>query len=153
LWDEDEGGFHDSEDALLGIKLKAIEDIPHPSANSVAIILLLKLHHLTDRNVFLDYAEKALKVFAVKAKDMGIHAGYYYSALDAYFHMLKLTLETSVDSALAETARSHSYPYMSCLYGEEKGLVIPCLKDVCLEPIKSPDMLREFLDRACNPSR
>jgi uncharacterized protein YyaL (SSP411 family) len=32
LWDSDEGGFFDTDEHLLGMSLKAIEDIPHPSA-------------------------------------------------------------------------------------------------------------------------
>jgi hypothetical protein len=31
---------------------------------------------------------------------------------------------------------------MSIVYGEDKGCVIPCFKDVCYEPI---DSLRDFL--------
>jgi len=34
---------------------------------------------------------------------------------------------------------------MSIVYGEDKGCVIPCFKDVCYEPIDSPDSLRDFL--------
>jgi uncharacterized protein YyaL (SSP411 family) len=43
------GGFFDTESEVLGTRLKRVEDIPHPSANAVAIMLLIKLFHLTGR--------------------------------------------------------------------------------------------------------
>jgi uncharacterized protein YyaL (SSP411 family) len=146
LWDTNEGGFFDSEDAVLGIRLKGIEDIPHPSANSVGIMLLMKLYYMTGKDKYNDYAETALKVFTKRARDMGIHSGYYFCALDAYYNMLKLTLETTHDSELAETALSFFSPYTTIVYAEDNGSVTPCVRGVCLEPVNSPDRLRDFLE-------
>ncbi len=75
------------------MRLKGIEDIPHPSSNSLSIIQLLKLFHMTGKAQYLEYAEKALRTFSVRAQDMGIHTGYYFSAMDAYFNMMKLMIE------------------------------------------------------------
>ena len=49
FWDKDEGGFFDTDEEVLGTRLKGIEDIPQPSANSIAIILLLKLAFMRDK--------------------------------------------------------------------------------------------------------
>ena len=144
FWDSD-GGFFDTDEEVIGLRLKGIEDIPHPSANSLGIILLLKLYQITNKDLYQDYAEKTLKTFSLRAKDMGIHAGYYLCAMDAYFHMLKLTVETSPQHELAESALSFSIPYMSISYGEDRGRIVPCFKNVCYEPIKSSDVLKDFL--------
>jgi uncharacterized protein YyaL (SSP411 family) len=144
FWDKGEGGFFDTDEEILGIRLKAIEDIPHPSTNSLGIMLLLKLYFITKKEKYLQYAETVLKLFSLKAKDTGIHSGYYFCAMDAYFNMFKLTLQTTPVSELAEAALSSLNPFMSIVYGEDKGCVIPCFKDVCYEPINSPEGLRDF---------
>jgi uncharacterized protein YyaL (SSP411 family) len=144
FWDN-EGGFFDSEEETIGLRLKGIEDIPHPSANSLSIILLLKLFHMTGKAQYLEYSEKALRVFSLKAQDMGIHTGYYFSAMDAYFNMMKLMIEALPEKELTDTALSFSVPYMSIVYGENRGRIIPCFKNVCHEPIDRPDILKDFL--------
>jgi uncharacterized protein YyaL (SSP411 family) len=145
FWEKD-GGFFDTESEVLGIRLKSIEDIPHPSANSLGIILLLKLHSMTDEKKYHDYAETALKIFSLQAKDMGIHSGYYFCAMDAYFHMLKVTLQASPLSKLAEITLSSFYPSLGILYGEDRGRVIPCVKDTCFPPIDTPEGIKEFFE-------
>jgi uncharacterized protein YyaL (SSP411 family) len=144
LWD-DEGGFFDTEEEVIGLRLKGIEDIPHPSANSLSIILLLKLFQMTGKTQYQEHAENALRVFSLKAQDMGIHSGYYFSAMDAYFNIIKLAIEASPETELTDIALSFSVPYMSIVYGEGKGRVIPCFKNVCYEPIERVDILKEFL--------
>jgi uncharacterized protein YyaL (SSP411 family) len=144
FWDKDEGGFFDTDTEVLGIRLKGIEDIPHPSANAVGILLLQKLYCITGEKKYDRFSEMSLKIFSPQTKDMGIHAGYYFCAMDAYFHMLKLTVQTTPAHALAETARSLSYPYVSYVYQADKGCIIPCLRDVCYEPVKSPEGFQDF---------
>jgi len=145
FWDKNEGGFFDTEGEVVGMRLKNIEDIPHPSANSLGIILLIKLYLMTENKDYHSYAKASLEAFSSRAKDIDIHGGYYFCAVDAYFHMIKLTLQASPKSELAETALSLFRPHMSILYGEEKGYVIPCVQDVCHEPICSPEKLKDFL--------
>ena len=144
LWASD-GGFFDTDEEVVGLRLKGVEDIPHPSANSLGIILLLKLYHITKKNLYQEYAENALKSFSPRAYNMGIHAGYYLCAMDAYFHMLRLTVESSPESKLTDSALSFLIPYISIMYGEDRGQVVPCLKNVCYEPIKGTDVLKDFL--------
>jgi uncharacterized protein len=143
--DKDEGGFFDTEGEIIDTRLKSIEDIPHPSANSLGIILLLKLYGMTGNKAYHSYAETSLKAFSLHAVDLDIHAGYYFCALDAYFNMIKLTLNTAPNKELARAALTSFRPYVSAVYGEDKGNVIPCSQDVCLEPIYDPDRLKDFV--------
>jgi uncharacterized protein YyaL (SSP411 family) len=101
---------------------------------------------LTGKDKFYQYAEKALKTFSARAKNQHILTGYYYSALDAYFNMLTLTLHTT-KSELVHIALSLSNPYTNIVYGEDKGFVLPCLGTVCYEPIDNPEALKEFLKK------
>jgi uncharacterized protein len=146
FWDRDEGGFFDTDREVLGIRLKNIEDIPHPSANAISIILFLKLFHMTGKAEYLASAETSLKAFSAGAKKMGIHTGYYYAAMDAYFNMLTMTLQTPLQSELAETALSGFHPYQCIVYGEDTGSVMPCVGKACYEPITDPARLRDFLN-------
>jgi uncharacterized protein YyaL (SSP411 family) len=145
FWDEEEGGFFDTDREVIELRLKHIEDLPHPSANSLGIILLLKLYLMTGEKAYHHYAESSLKAFSLQTKDLDIHAGYYFCALDAYFNMIKLTMETSPSSGLSKAAFSSFRPYASLVYGEDKGRVIPCVKDVCYEPVGDAERLRDFL--------
>ena len=145
FWDEDEGGFFDTDEEVLGTRLKGIEDIPQPSANSIAIILLLKLAFMRDKAEYRTLAEKALKVFSSWGQAMGVHGGYYFSALDTYYNGLELTLNTPADSELAEIARSTFRPYIIISYKEDQGYASPCVQNVCYEPIKEPEALKKFL--------
>jgi hypothetical protein len=146
LWDGNDGGFFETDTHLLGMKLKGIEDIAHPSANALSIRLLLKLYHLTGKDTFYGYAEKALKAFSLRAKNQYLLSGYYFSALDAYFNMLKLTLHTT-KRELIDTALSTYSPYTNIAYGEDRDYVIPCLGTVCYETIDNPDGLKKFLKK------
>jgi uncharacterized protein YyaL (SSP411 family) len=150
FWDEDDGGFFDTSEDIIGIRFKGIEDVPHPSANSIAIILLLKLNFMTKKESYKHYTEKSLKVLYLRARDLGIHSGYYFCALDAYFNMYKFTLEASPESALTDKALSVLIPYLSILYKENNGRIIPCKGTQCYEPIYNPEGIREFfkMDRA-----
>lgn len=149
FWDGVSGGFFDTETEVLGARNRTIEDVPHPSANSLGIAQLLKLYTMTDNDAYYTYAETALKVFSSRTQDMGVHAGYYFSALDSFYHMIRLAVEVSPESELARTAINSLNPYESLVYGMEKGHVTPCVNGVCVDPISDPGALRHFLK---NPS-
>ncbi|OGW29728.1 MAG: hypothetical protein A2X56_06470 [Nitrospirae bacterium GWC2_57_13] len=150
--DKSDGGFFDTDSEVIGTRLKRIEDVPHPSANSLVIILLLKLSFMTGRDDYFRTAEESLAVFAVPAQEMGIHAGAYFCALDAYFTMVKLTVEANPASPLAFSARLLAGPYTSILYGQDQGRVIPCVGTACYSPVETPEALvssiRELLGTA-----
>jgi uncharacterized protein YyaL (SSP411 family) len=142
--DKEVGGFFDSEDHMLGVKIKGIQDIPHPSANALCIQVMLKLYSITGKKDYHTYAEKTLTAFAHVAQDMGIHAGFYFSALDAYFNTVKLDIYSDPESDLSGTAKSLFVPYLNILYREDKGHAIACFKETCGEPLQDGKSLKEF---------
>jgi len=150
FWDDDDGGFFDTETEVLGVRLKNIEDIPHPSANAVGIILLLKLASIAPGKKYAEYAERTIRIFTEQAKEMGIHAAYFFCALDAYYNMLKLTLQTPPDQPLAQAARALYYPYMQYTYESDAGRIIPCQRDGCYEPVGSIEDLKDFFRQRLN---
>jgi len=141
--DNKEGGFFDTERDVLGMRLKKIEDIPHASSNALAALLLLKLAFLTGKDEYQQQADRSLRLFAGTALAMSVHAGAYFCALDAHFNMLKLTVEAWPDSELAQAARALAGRTCTVIvYGEDNGRVIPCIHDVCSEPLSDPARLR-----------
>jgi uncharacterized protein YyaL (SSP411 family) len=142
-----EGGFFDTGQEVLGTRLKRIDDIPHPSSNSTAITLLLKLHRLTGEDTYQEAAERALSLFASSAAEIGIHAGAYYSALDAWFHLLTLTVEAPPESLLARAVRTFSVIHTIIRYNGDQGRVIPCMGTRCGEPITDPAALAASVRR------
>jgi uncharacterized protein len=145
FWDKEGGGFFDTEAEVIGLRLKSIEDIPHPSANAAGILLLLQLYSMTGNPHYRIHAETALKVFSSTAKDSALYAAYYFCALDAFFSMLKLTIQVKPGSTLTSTALAAFIPYLSIVYEDDKGFVIPCTDTVCHKPIADPEELRKFL--------
>lgn len=145
FYDHEGGGFFDTETAVLGTRLKRVEDIPHPSANAAAALLLQKLSFMTGKDLFLRAAEETLKTFSEPAMEMGIHAGSYFCALDAWFTMARLTVNAHPGSALAEAARGLAGPSTAVRYAEDRGLVLPCVGTSCHEPVTTPEGFRAFL--------
>jgi uncharacterized protein YyaL (SSP411 family) len=148
FFDQESGGFFDTEQEVLGTRMKRVEDVPHPSANAVAIMALLKLSYLTGRIEYRNLAEKTLRIFAGPAREMSVHAGSYFCALKAYYGMMTLTVEASPDSDLAKAARALSgRMYTAIVYGKDNNRVIPCKNTVCFEPLSDPADLRTFCTR------
>ena len=144
FWDEEKGGFFDTDEDVIDVRLKGVGDIPHPSANAVAIILLVRLSLMADDDRYRHVAERALKFFSPQARIMGLHAGYYFCAMDAFFHMLKLDVNAQPTSRLAEEALREFYPYTAIRYSSDKGYIIPCLGNTCYDPIDNADGLKKF---------
>ena len=145
FWDDGEGGFFDTDGEVLGVRLKGVEDIPHPSANSVAIMQLVKLSLLLDKEKYRTYAERALKTFAVTAEKMGVHGGFFFAALDAYRHMVKLTVEALPATPLADAALARLKPYSALVYSKgTTNQIIPCVGTTCYEPVGDAQGLERF---------
>jgi hypothetical protein len=145
FYDQQEGGFFDTADEVLGARLKRIEDVPHPSPNGTAALLLQKLSLMTGKEAYDEAAKKTLRLFSGLAQSLSIHAGAYFCALDAYFRMLKLTVEAAPDSALAREARALAgIRQVTIVYSEDHARVIPCKQNACLEPISDPHRLKEI---------
>jgi uncharacterized protein YyaL (SSP411 family) len=146
-----EGGFFDTGEEVLGARLKRVEDIPHPSANATAALLLIKLFHCTGTESYRSQAERVLRIFSVTVNEMSIHAGTYYCALDAWFTMLKLTVEAAPTSDLAVAARRLTGPYTVVVYGEDKGRIVPCIGETCYAPVTNNEELVRLATRLVSP--
>jgi hypothetical protein len=80
--DNEGGGFFDrpSNAAPLGgldVRRKPFQDSPTPSANSVAIIALVRMHAFTGDERYYNFAEKSLEAFAGVAPQYGLFAATY----------------------------------------------------------------------------
>ncbi|MFA5352796.1 MAG: thioredoxin domain-containing protein [Thermodesulfovibrionales bacterium] len=151
--DQERGGFFDTEGNVLGVRIKAIEDIPHPSSNSLAVILLCKLFHLTGKEAYLREAEKTLQAFSQRVRGIGLAAGQYLVAVETFFRMLRLAVYSAPEGSLADAARAFPYPYLTVAYEEDRGYILPCLKSECYEPLYSPEELKGFLRKALERGR
>ena len=146
FWDSEGGGFFDTEEEVVGLRLKGIEDVPRPSANALAVIVLLKLAGLLNKEEYRQYAEKSLNTFSTDAQLMQIHGAYFFCGLDASYRMLKLDVQAPSDSPLAKSALSTYHPYSCIVYSnDDTSSVIPCVKDTCYEPIDNTDRLKQFI--------
>jgi uncharacterized protein YyaL (SSP411 family) len=80
--DPDAGGFFDrAKDAApmggLEVRRKPLQDSPTPAGNSVAAIVLDRLHAFTGEKLYRDWAEKTLEAFVVLAPKYGLFAATY----------------------------------------------------------------------------
>jgi uncharacterized protein YyaL (SSP411 family) len=87
--DPEAGGFFDrAKDAApmggLEVRRKPLQDSPTPGANSVAIMVLDRLHSLTGERLYRDWAEKTLECFVNRVPQYGLFAATY--ALAALLH-------------------------------------------------------------------
>jgi uncharacterized protein len=151
--DSESGGFFDSEHEVLGVRLKTIEDVPHPSANGVAFLALLKLSAILDKPGFRALVGKGLALFGDEARKMGPHAGCFFAALDAYHNMIRLDFEGTPERELLNEAWAHSKPVTAHVYRPGSGQVVPCLWATCFEPVKRPEELRDFLQVVARQAR
>ncbi|MFY9691490.1 MAG: DUF255 domain-containing protein, partial [Candidatus Acidiferrales bacterium] len=87
--DPEGGGFFDrAKDAApmggLEVRRKPLQDSPTPGGNSVAAIVLDRLHALTGERLYRDWAEKTLEAFVGLIPQYGLFAATY--ALAALLH-------------------------------------------------------------------
>ena len=80
--DAEGGGFFDrASDAPpmggLEVRRKPFQDSPTPSANSVAVMALTRMHAYTDDRRYHDWAKKTLEAFAGVAPQYGLFAATY----------------------------------------------------------------------------
>lgn len=144
LWDEKYGGFYDSQEPILSIRQKNIYDTPYPSANSIMITNLLKLHAITENERYLSLANSALKAFSNLAS--AYLSPYYVKALLSYFDLLTLNFYTSVNSQIGKATIQQTTPFTVIAHkGEDRGCIVPSLRSKYFEPIHTPEELAKFL--------
>lgn len=144
--DKDEGGYFDTDNAVLGLRLKRIEDVPHPAPNAMVVLALLKLAFLTGNEEYAREAERSLRIFAGTAGTMGVHGGAYFCSLTAYYSRSTITIEASPESRLAQAAREAACRFHAFIkYGKDLKRVLACRNGVCFPPVSDPDALDAVL--------
>jgi uncharacterized protein YyaL (SSP411 family) len=81
FWDSREGGFFDSEEAVLGIRLKNFYDTSTQSVNGSAPQLLLALSAITGERKYEELAVECLKTFAGMARRFPFSSASYMLSL------------------------------------------------------------------------
>lgn len=149
FWDDSSAGFFDTSEEVVGLRLKTIEDIPHPSPNALGAWNLLRLSAMTGKERYRERAASSLGFFSERAALLGLHSAAYYASLDAYYNFLSLRVEAEPQGALSRAARETFRPYRVINYGnKEAGQVVPCLRDRCLEALAGPEAVRELLGKS-----
>ncbi|MGC8938358.1 MAG: hypothetical protein ACP5KH_05180, partial [Thermodesulfovibrio sp.] len=144
LWDEEYGGFYDSEESIFSIRHKSIHDTPYPSANSIMIINLLKLHAIKRNEKYFDLANMSLKAFSNLASPY--LSPYYIKALLSYFDLLTLNFYTTVESNIGKATIHQITPFTVIAHRQKDGnYIIPSVGSKYFDQIYEPEELAKFL--------
>ena len=175
--DDEGGGFFDrpSDAAPMGgldVGRKPFQDSPTPSANSVAVIALIRMHAFTGDDRYRASAQKTLEAFAGIAPQYGLFAATYglaatlfahhpvqvvitgiandpaAQALEAAAHRV-YRLGKSVFRVTLETPQLHlagalqeTLPHLP----PGKALAVVCSGQTCLPPTSDPEQLIALLE-------
>jgi uncharacterized protein YyaL (SSP411 family) len=84
FYDTEQGGFYDSaaETKDLILRVKEDYDGAEPSGNSTAVLALLRLGAITDRQEFKEAAEKTLRLLAARLQELPQAVPYLLMGLD-----------------------------------------------------------------------
>ena len=176
FYDEAEGGFFDiarSEGPRLGAlsaRRKPLQDAPTPAGNCVAAGLLLRLHALTEKEVYRRRAEETLAAFAGVAEHLGLYGASYGQALRrllsapvqvcvlgedeaaeelaaaamAGFAVNKSIVRLRVEQLAAlPPALALTLPHVPGV--REGSLAVVCKGNTCLPPVREAEALRRIL--------
>jgi len=165
FYDSENGGFWQSASDAKDLILRVKEDYDgaQPSGNSVAIMALLKLGRITERNDFIEAAEKSLRSFATRLQQLPQAVPYLLQALD-------FSLEEPRRAVIAGDPRSaqagellhavHSVyqpnkvvlgnagavePFAKTLPAKNGPMVFLCTGTSCQPPTDQPDKVRALL--------
>ncbi|MBI1722799.1 MAG: thioredoxin domain-containing protein [Gemmatimonadetes bacterium] len=157
--DQDGGGFFDTRDAtgagFLTTRSKPIQDAPTPSSNSVAALVLLKLHTITEEERFRREAEHALESFAGTASELGLHASTYFRAVDWLLNggCKIVVADTTTTTTLKCEALSRFRPRKavvpktaSPVAGTAPPVCLVCAGTACATPVTTPGALGEVME-------
>jgi uncharacterized protein len=175
--DAENGGFFDrpSDAAPMGgldVRRKPFQDSPTPSANSVAVIALIRLHAFTGDERYRAFAQKTLEAFAGIAPQYGLFAATYGLAATLFAHhpmQVVITGDSNDPTAQALEAAAHRvYRFgksvlrltpgtqLAALSGAlketlshlpaGKPLALVCAGNTCLPPTSDPGRLKILLN-------
>ena len=175
--DPDEGGFFDrAKDAPpmrgLDIRRKPLQDSPTPGANSIAVILLERMHGLTGNALYHRWAELTLESFGAIAPKFGLFgASYALGALLYQRHTIQVVIAGATNDPQAqalEKAAHRVYRYgksvlrvtpenqSAAALPPALGQTIPhlnatapqaivCIETTCQPPTSDPEQLARSL--------
>jgi uncharacterized protein len=181
FFDPVSGGFCDtgkisSDEKVLGVlntRRKPFQDSPTPAGNSVAAIVLLRLHAYTNDKNLHDKAEQTMEVIAGLAAQYGLFVATYgiaavhlshphtqivivgnddlarrlYNAAVAPFSASKAVLKLSPNQAVRQNlppALAETIPQLPAVK-EEKTVAVVCSGFACQPPISDPaELARSF---------
>ncbi|MGO9591617.1 MAG: thioredoxin domain-containing protein [Candidatus Acidiferrales bacterium] len=143
--DPDGGGFFDrAKDAApmggLEVRRKPLQDSPTPGGNSVAAIVLDRLHALTGERLYREWAEKTLEAFVGLIPQYGLFAATY--ALAALLHA-RHPLQVVITGAAADPKAANLERAAHEVY--RFGKVVLRVTPECLATGALPAALRETL--------
>jgi uncharacterized protein len=183
--DPEGGGFFDrAKDAApmggLDVRRKPLQDSPTPAGNSVAAIVLDRLHSFTGEPLYREWAEKTLEAFVGLIPQYGLFAATYALAglLHSRHPMQAIITGATGDAAAAALEKAAHRIYR---YGKAVLRVTPeqlastalpaalretlpsidasvtqafvCVEATCFPPVSDPDKLAALLVEAAADAR
>ncbi len=176
FYDTAEGGFFDTEqgvggDALgaLSARRKPLQDAPTPAGNCVAVSLLVRLHALTDNDVYRQRAEETLKAFSGVAEHLGLYGASYGQALRRWISAPVQVCVAGEGEAAEELAATATARYLinksvvrlrreqlaalppalaitlPQVPSMDRPFALVCRGNVCLPPVQVPEELLDVL--------
>ncbi len=166
FYDREEGGFWQSRAGASDLILRVKEDYDgaEPSGNSAAILALLKLAAITDREEFRAVAEKSLRLFADRFVEMPRAVPYMLLALDFWLEeprRVVLAGETALPLARQLLQASHAVfqpnkvvlgaagpveAFARTLPSQDgKPTVYLCTGTACQPPTHDPETVKQLL--------
>jgi hypothetical protein len=177
-WDEEKGGFFDrSRDAAplggLDVRRKPLQDSPTPGANSIAAIVLGRLHGYTGNALYSDRARWTLETFAGVVPQFGLFAASFgLAALLSARHPMQIVVTGTAGDAAAkklEDTAAATYRFGKAVLRVTPeqiatGALVPalqqtishlradvaqalvCVNASCLPPITDPEQLSAALE-------
>jgi uncharacterized protein YyaL (SSP411 family) len=175
--DPEGGGFFDrAKDAApmggLEVRRKPIQDSPTPAANSIAAMVLDRLHAFTGEKLYRDWAEKTLEAFAALVPQLGLFAANYgLAALLHARHPLQVVVtgeSKDPKAARLEKAAAETYRFGKALLrvtpeqlasaslapalretlphlNAATPQALVCVETTCHPPIADPEKLKSLL--------
>jgi uncharacterized protein YyaL (SSP411 family) len=176
--DKEGGGFFDrATDAPamggLDLRRKPFQDSPTPSANSAAIIALVRMHAFTGDERYRAFAKKTLETFSAIALQYGLFAATYGLAATLFVnHPIQIVVTGVAGDPAAQAlgdAAHRVYRFgksvlrlvpgisLDTLSGAlkqtlphlptDKAVAIVCAGQTCMPPVINPDQLIAQLEK------
>jgi len=150
-----QGGFYmtASDAEPLIVRPKDAYDGALPSGNSVAALILLRLHALTKKEVYLTQAEALLNCFAVKIEQAPYAHSFLLSSLDWYLSSpIDITFQGDrVDETIVKMLKvlyKHFIPFKAVKFVSTfsaNAQVLICYRGRCKLPIESVSAFEQEL--------